>query len=145
MVIDQSGRNNDAVVFGATRVEDPERGWVCEFDGLDDYLNCGDKDDFEFSSQGFTVAMWFKTAGSMSHTRGVLQKGYQNPYADSNYALFFREPDGVGFSFRGSSTGESKYAPDSYAFLNHEWHHVVVTFDNGDGMFRIYIDGIFRH
>lgn len=37
-VLDQSGSGNDAVAFGAVRVADPEHGWVCEFDGLDDYL-----------------------------------------------------------------------------------------------------------
>ena len=64
-VIDQSGRNNDAVVFGAARVEDPQRGWVCEFDGLDDYLNCGDKDDFEFSSQGLRLRCGLRRRGRM--------------------------------------------------------------------------------
>jgi len=37
-VLDQSGCSNNAVAFGAVRTADPVHGWVCEFDGLDDYL-----------------------------------------------------------------------------------------------------------
>ena len=145
-VVDESGRGNDGLASGAQRVLDAERGWVCEFDGLDDYINSGDRTDFEFASQDFSFAWWYKSPGPATvEEHGVLAKGYINPYTTNAYLVQFRNPNGLGITFPGAQNGPTRWVPGSYASLDDRWHHTVYTYSDGEELFRIYIDGVLRH
>jgi len=52
-------------------------GKCLEFDGVDEYVNCGDDSIFDFTSEDFSVAFWMKRNGdSTSPTRMIHRETY---------------------------------------------------------------------
>jgi len=59
---DQSQYGNDGTIYGATRVRGII-GKALSFDGVDDYVDCGDIDDVDGASE-ITVTAWVKWGGA---------------------------------------------------------------------------------
>ena len=87
---------NDGTVYGATLGEDRngEAGKAYQFDGIDDYIDMGDKSQFD-GRVGQTITLWLSisTFGQPSHgpeIRPVLSKWYSAPSGNSaNRNSFF--------------------------------------------------------
>ena len=58
---DESDHGNNAKIHGATWQKDGAIGGAIEFDGEDDFLDCGNDKSVNFGDGGFTVALWFNT------------------------------------------------------------------------------------
>jgi len=57
---DSSGNGNDGTIYGATWV-DGKFGKALSFDGVDDYVDCGNDRIFDFGTNTFTIETWVKT------------------------------------------------------------------------------------
>ena len=119
--------DNDGTING-----DPE--WVdgivlgsLEFDGVDDYVNCGNDPSLDLTNN-FTIALWVKIdAGSV-----ILCKGTKNA----------TQPGGAySINSDGSSTwifilrNNTDTDPPALAFapiMFGQWTHIAATFSNGD-------------
>ena len=137
----------DGTVDGATWVNDPTRGRVLSFDGIDDVVNMiGYKGITGSASR--TVTLWFQTdgtGGTGPNGRGLI--GWGTPAGSGvrwevvvNKQGSPRVPDALRFNASsGTRTGETVVADGL-------WHHVAVTMhDDGsptsDEVY-VYLDGV---
>ncbi len=131
---DSSGNGNYGILEG-----DPQwvAGWIggaLEFDGVDDYVDCGDGSSLDINDV-VTIATWVKTNDSGG--------GEWNPYVhkgDHSYGLKHGERNAVEFVIYDGTWYTTEYSVD--ASFNDEWHHLVGTYDGS--MLRLYVDGILK-
>jgi len=134
---DSSGNGNDGVIYGATWVEG-KYGGALSFDGVDDYLDCGNDaslDDIAIKTLVFWVNLNTQTgSGVGSH---FLNKGSSNGWFISTEPSKNRNIFGQGFSITDGRWSFPQYS------LN-KWHHIVVVYDRqsftNDPV--IYVDGV---
>lgn len=122
---DSVGQAHGAI-HGATWVKSGD-GWALSFDGVDDYVDCGNPPALSPTSQ-ITVEVWINpTKAPGVGEPGVIGKAYHN------YALTYYT-DGKCWWYTGES-GQNVKANVSPG----GWHHVVGTLD-GKSM-HLYVDG----
>ena len=101
------------------------------FDGVNDYIDVGDSDDFSFSGE-FSVETWIKT--TQTSVGQIVCSGNANL-------------GGVWQVEIGRTTGkigvyEAGVRITSNAFVNDDaWHYITVTRDSSDNL-KVFIDGI---
>jgi uncharacterized protein YycO len=92
----------------------------------------------------FTVATWFKTTGGWSDEGIMVNKGglgSESAGANQNYGLWFTSSDQLQAGFEVTD-GSNRYITSSTNYLDNQWHHAVVTFDNTNNIVRLFIDGV---
>jgi len=52
--------NNDGVVYGATNISDCKLNNCYDFDGINDYINCGNDSTLNLGSDNFSIVSWVK-------------------------------------------------------------------------------------
>ena len=105
-------------------------------------VDVADSPNLRLSS--FTVATWFKTTGGWSDEGIMVNKGglgSESAGANQNYGLWFTSSDQLqaGFEVTG---GSNRYITSSTNYLDNQWHHAVVTFDNPNNIVRLFVDGL---
>lgn len=104
------------------------RGTALQFDGVGDYIDCGDILD---APATYTLACWYKGTG----TSGAITGKW---IADTGYLLYLNASGIVQFHTNGNSTCRS-----TSAINDGVWHHVSATFNtDSSGTGKIYIDGV---
>lgn len=134
---DSSGNGNDGVIYGATWVEG-KYGKALSFDGVDDYVDCGNDvsfDDIAVKTLVFRVNLNAQTGtGVGSH---FLNKGSSNGWFISTDPSKNRNIFGQGFSITNGRWSFPQFS------LN-KWHHIVVVYNRqlvtNDPV--IYVDGV---
>jgi PKD repeat protein len=143
---DQSGNGNHGTVYGAT-VVGGKSGNAFSFDGDDDYIDIGDRSNFDITGD-ITISVWFKTSTSqMGCIVGKLDQ--VNP--DNGYDLAMRDsfstnPSGkILFRVASNSNGPSEYdaVQTVSTFTDNVWHLLTAIY-TPDGVSRpkIYIDAV---
>ena len=111
-------------------------GYALEFDGTDDYVDCGGDSSLEMGTGDFTIAAWVKTSSSDSGWPRIVRKvgddyGYEFYLHQDYHSLCLALHDG---------TRHWLYSLGS-ALNDDQWHHVAVV-ANRDGNLTFYVDGI---
>ncbi|UCG69345.1 MAG: right-handed parallel beta-helix repeat-containing protein, partial [Thermoplasmata archaeon] len=136
-VIDSSGNSNHGTAYDeANTILEGRYGRSGDFDGTDDYIDCGDSDSMNILNE-ITVEAWVKfdlDAG----TRTIASRGGD---ADG-WRLYSHGWSGDKFAFivleEGGGWGDALVLSSS-RFLRNVWHHVIGTY-NGSSV-RIYVNG----
>jgi len=138
---DTSGEGDDGTLHDANTTNDDgdtppqwvegKFGKALEFDGEDDYVDCGDDESLDITDE-ITVMAWVKSYITNYDVWGrIVAKG------NSAYRLHVYNPqDTWGFSI---TTASGHNDLNSGVKIDTNWHFIVGTYD-GDEM-RIYIDG----
>lgn len=129
---DSAGTNNATLRNGP--VWQPTAGkfsGALSFDGVDDYLDCGNSTAFNLGQQ-VTLAAWVNTqdAGKSAH-RDWLSKG------DHTYTLKYNVLNQVEFCIYDGAWFTATYPAGSS--FNGAWHHVAGTYDGSAA--KLYVDG----
>lgn len=127
--IDESGNGNDGVVYGAMltadRCERPDR--AMNFDGADDYLNCGNSPVLDISGLGshWSVAFWLRFTDSQ-HTYLM----YKNDSISAGWDIGVRNGEIV---CRMQSTDLYQTNSFNYSTVNTfndgGWHFIYISFN----------------
>lgn len=121
---DYSGSNFNGTVTGPT-LNKMETGNNCLFfDGTDDRISFGNIMNDVFTTNTFTVSVWVRINSYTDHnnyTGMIIQKWHTYSSSDN---CFFLQP--MEFQTPG------KYIEWDAPPL-HEWHHICVVMDNGNG------------
>jgi hypothetical protein len=140
---DESGNGNDGAVNGATLTEDRfgNANAAYDFDGLDDYIDCGDptNGDFELTNSGLTISAWVKVPNeNNSGISGIVSKSFgSNSLGD--YALSINwEVDNYWMAKGYGGFGSSVHS-NSTVELN-TWKNVTAVV-HPDGLMSIYTNG----
>ncbi|MFC1623921.1 LamG domain-containing protein [Candidatus Omnitrophota bacterium] len=125
-------------------------GGCLEFDGTDDYVNCGDNGTLDFNNNDFTVTAWVKTSSSSIGT--IVNKGPSGTYGtgvprwhvwvssngNGKVDAYIEDADGDN-----QDGGTNSHTWDSDTAINDgNWHFVTVVYILTSGSSKIYIDGI---
>ncbi|MFX0144343.1 MAG: DUF2341 domain-containing protein, partial [Candidatus Hodarchaeota archaeon] len=102
-----------------------------DFDGIDDYINCGVQSSLRITGDAITLEAWVYYAPS-SYNMGILSKDGYN----AGYRFLVSTGGNVIFQLTGNT-----YTLWSSGTINlGSWHHVVARY-NGSSM-SVYMDGI---
>lgn len=132
--LDSKSTNNGTAYGGVTFGTAKYGTYSGSFDGTDDYVNMGDPDSLDFTTN-ITVEAWIKETGVRDPNGvGIVTKhdsgwnGYGLNFTDPNKIIFF-----VDWGWDGKEA--------SATLVNDgQWHHVVGTY-NGTTI-RIFVDGV---
>jgi len=131
---DESGAGNDATLFNM----DPGSDWVSgragnglDFDGSDDYLDCGGSNAFELNQ--ITIACWVNSTESAAYRQLVCKN--QGAGMNSYYLSLNNLRPAV---FLGGTSNEGWHQAFT-SLTPGQWHHVAFTYDGNRVI--IYIDG----
>ena len=107
-------------------------GGCLNFDGIDDYVDCGDVSTANWS--GLTTEAWvYWTANGMNGYAGVYHKG-----SGSDLGRFLITDNGQVLIQNGNGNFNSVGAND---ILKNTWTHVLYTYNQTAGQEYIYING----
>jgi len=141
---DSSNYGNHGTVNGATPILNGTCESAFSFDGVDDYINCGNPTNgsLDFGENiDFTISVWVKTTMSpSSNWPTIIAKQTFPPEPRIGYAMVM-VPDGGGKVSFGILTGPiTACAVDSTTVINdNEWHYLV-GLRRGNSV-EFYIDG----
>ena len=123
--------HNGTLINGPTF--DSANGGNMVFDGVNDYLDLGDSDDF--TQQSFTFDLFFKP---QSFNRKIIDKyqvsGYEYTFG------FYGGGDLYGWVSTGSSNYRGRIAPISTYTSLGEWGHYVWSFDESTSTTKLYFN-----
>ena len=124
---DSSGYGNDGTFNGDPQWVVGMFGGALEFDGTDDYVEVPDNESLQLWER-FTLAAWiYQVESKSSRIIDKIGAGTSNgPHLDTHPGTTLRSCSGTCISTAVDYTLE-------------QWHHVAVTFDEGD--VKLYIDG----
>ncbi|MBN2133320.1 MAG: leucine-rich repeat domain-containing protein [Sedimentisphaerales bacterium] len=126
---------NDGVVYGEA-VWQPTRGadgGALSFDGVDDYIDCGNGVCFDLTN-ALTVAAWIKTTASDNFQQSIVSKGDTAWRIDRNGSIGTAEFACTGLEAPAGSLFGATEIPAG------QWHHVAGVYD-GERMY-LYVDGV---
>ena len=126
--------NNDGILHGGPqwRPYNGRMNGAMEFDGSDDYVDCGDGTVFDITNE-ITVAAWVNIRRVNVDWQTIVAKG------DSAWRLSTAE-DEMRFHFAVTGGPPWNFVNGDIVVDADEWHHVCGTYD-GMNM-RLYVDGV---
>ncbi|MDD3925443.1 MAG: LamG domain-containing protein, partial [bacterium] len=141
---DASGNGNSGTIYGA--------GWVngkigkgLQFDGTDDYVNCGNAASLDITGNELTIEAWVKYLGTGSGTYNVIAAKGDSVTSDEGYSVYVcnttRE---VMFAIGNSGTADVTITSDA-AVKDGGWSHIVAVYnatDPNNMYMSITVDGV---
>ena len=131
---DASGNGNDGTLNAPTW-DSGKFGGALNFDGVDDFVDCGNPSILDFGTGDFTISAWIKTTDRAGET--VFGNGGDNS-GGKRYSLYVEGDPGVKILVDDDST---KYDPEgNIQVVDGQWHHLVGMRDGTT--LRVYVDGV---
>ena len=131
---DLSGRDNGALLSGATIISDSERGKVANFATNEAYVRVKNNDVLNMGTGSLSISLWFK-AGTSSTSSAIVSK---NPNL-TNYTLFLNSDGRI--LFETNSNSFFRYSKSGINYRDNKWHHVMAIFDSSVPTINFYVDG----
>ena len=139
--VDISQYGNNGMFYGATNGTLPVHvtgkfGKALQFDGIDDYVDCGTDSSLNITD-AITIEAWVKTTEGGTAIISKYQPGVGDKrcYVMNNYAGYLR------FQASENGSSEAHWEHDSTnTFNDGEWHHVAATYNKT--ILSLYIDGV---
>ena len=131
---DASGNGNDGALNAPTW-DSGKFGGALSFDGVDDFVDCGNSSTLDFGTGDFTISAWIKTTDRAGET--IFGNGGDDG-GGIRYRLYIEGDPGVKILVDDNS---NKRDPEgNVAVVDGQWHHLV-GMRNGSTL-RVYIDGV---
>ncbi|WP_424102256.1 LamG-like jellyroll fold domain-containing protein [Moorena producens] len=108
------------------------------FDGKKDYINFGQKSEFQVNKE-LTLEAWIYATAQAKYS-GIVSNIYDTGNTESGYALTLDGTSGVYFGLKVPDTGIEYLSSGDNTIKLNQWHHVAATYD-GQTM-RVYVDGV---
>ena len=116
------------------------------FDGVNDYIDLGDSDDFSFgdgagNDSAFSIASWVKFDSTTSGNRAIFSKSAAGA---GEYLLFYNSnANEFRFAVKEDSATAWIRAKTSVTINADQWYHVAGTYDGSKNLsgIKIYVDG----
>lgn len=133
---DRSGYGNHGALVGGptwTLGEGGKRS-ALQFDGVDDYVNCGDV--LDMGTNSLTIAFWFRTTSTA--VQALVGKSSSRDLT-GRYSIYLTATDTIeAFLDYGA---EPAVSTSTAGYRDGSWHHAAITY-NRTGSETIYLDGV---
>ena len=143
---DVSGNGNDGEILGDPDWTEGKFGSALEFDGIDDYVDCDDRDSLDVGTDNFSIVVWIKCADYIpDQWEGQIVSKLHETAPRHGYLLGVRgaldaaQQTKPVFRF-GLATDVSVHMFGTSPINDDVWHHLAVTVDR-DGSMILYRDG----
>lgn len=137
-LIDLSNNPNNGTITGAV-LEYAPIGYCRKFDGVDDYINCGNPDKLKGWTT-FSVEAWAYISADKSAVRAIATKNSTSGATGKGWMLFKLDTSGI-IQFKMYDSAENQRVVN-WATPSVGWHHIVVTFDGST--VKIYGDTVVK-
>ena len=139
-VRDYSTFGNNGTLGGGTSGYKPtwtssgKVGGAYEFDGVDDYVDCGNSESLNITN-AITIESWIKLNNVESTAKTITGKAwtYYWLYTHTAHATFYLR---TGPSANYTSLSSSEVLGTT------NWHHIVGTYDGSTNEMYLYVDGV---
>ena len=130
------GGNNGTLVNGPTY--NSANGGSIVFDGVDDYVNCGNSTSINDCTNACTINVWFKQTTSSSY-KFLTGKGTSD--SDENLSLAVAFTNSKLYFDVGAG---GPYIDVTYSYSLNTWYNICVTHNRtgGNSTLKVYINGI---
>jgi len=139
-VFDETANNNDGELYGTAPGPEPVEsifGKARDFNGTDDYVDCGDDNIWDFGSGNYAIEAWVKR--NSFNTNDMIIGKDDDGSGNRQFFMLIHSDDDIRFSY--TDTGDNQiYLDSSSTITDNEWHYLAGQ-RNGDS-FEIYIDGV---
>jgi hypothetical protein len=127
---DSSDYGNDGTIYGATWTNDSKSGNCSIFDGVDDYINCGNDNNLNTPDE-MTVMFWIKPNSSQetSSNRGIVAKAQDG--VDWSWQIRYGNPDSdyqLGLQVNDVVKGQT-WVSVNQNLAPYIWYHVTARFN----------------
>ena len=121
-----------------------------EFDGVDDYVDCGDSDVFSFGDGvndfPFSVSFWIKW-GTVETYKAVLGKDGGTALREWAILTDNSSPQKLRFYLKDNGGNSQQSIDTTTTFVAGQWYHITATYDGSGGVnaadgLTFYVDGI---
>jgi len=140
---DESGNENNGVVHGAILTNDRfgNNFSAYQFDGDNDYINCGNDSSINISgsNSNITMSAWFY-AEDVESRQNIISKG--RDYT-SNYGYHLNLNNQKNRGLYRLSDGTNNIVQTTPVIKTNTWYNVVTTFNGVES--KIYINGILQN
>lgn len=135
VALDSSGNALDGALVGGPVWAEGALGGALDFDGVDDYVDCGNDAIFSITD-GFTLSLWVNWRATGATWQTVIAKG------DNAWRLA-RGGDTQTMDFGFTAGGDRGWqaARTGTELVLGEWYHVTATYDTVEGA-KIYLDSV---
>ena len=133
---DSSGNDNDGTLTNmdpATDWVDGKYGKALDFDGSDDYVNCGSSNSLN-TTEAITIEAWVKKYGWGNSNYPRIMNKYPAP------CMYLHRYDN-DLCWYGEIGGESVDEHICDVLVDNEWQHLVLSYDKSDHTIRGYVNG----
>lgn len=129
-----------------TWINDGKFGKAVRFDGVDDYITVPDVDYFSPSFNDMTISFWMNgdTDADCTNSCYIITKGTVSNWEWSARTTTSASTGKKYFNFIAWTPGGGNVLSNSYetlAVLDGTWHHYLITLDNINSYYNLYIDG----
>jgi hypothetical protein len=118
---DMSGNNNTGTLTNGPAFSNTNGGSII-FDGVDDFVNCGNADTINFGTGDFTIEMWALRSTNATTNLRLLSKGGDSNLANTAGFAFFGYNGGASFAVNPSGT---RTIISAATYSVGEWFNVV--------------------
>jgi len=113
-------------------------GQGLKFDGNDDYVDIGDKEDFDFGLGNYSVSFWYRTTVSQSKAL-IMKSDYET---SGNIGISIYMYTGGNLVYWGGGSAEPSIKTGAIVY-DGNWHHVVlIRSGTGAGQTKAYFDNV---
>lgn len=127
---DRSGNGNDGKIIGGAKWVAGPYGTALEFDGKDDYVDCGASESLESIESSATIAVWCYPKALQG---GIMNWGTGAGRLDSRLSLFVATAQGIpdlrGWTSNGEHYDNQLKKKDFGDLVLNEWAFIAWTFN----------------
>ena len=139
VAVDSSPNGNDGTLTNGPAWTAGVYGGALQFDGLDDWVDCGNDASLNPTTTELTFAAWVKTA-----TGAGAAIGKRNSLADVDVQCTVYEDGEVAFNLDDEGTDWKAEGFPATDVLDGEWHHIAWVLDttepDANDRLRVYVD-----
>ncbi len=135
---DLSGNGNNGILINGPTFDSGNLGSIV-FDGVNDYVDTGQKFNFDQSSQ-FSAEFWINFISHSDKSvaaAGIVGKGH---YYNNNWSIWLYNDHRIFFETTGNPTRQGLVYLSTNSLALNTWHHYVATYNNG--LKSAYVNGI---